>query len=827
MTAPTAPYLDPAAPEDARVDDLTSRLTLAEKVSLMAGAAAFSLTAIPRLGVPSLRMTDGPTGVRSNTGEAATVFPVGVAIAATWNPALAREVAAAIAREAKALGEHVVLAPTINIVRTPIWGRNFETYSEDPYLAAQLAIGYIDGLQGEGVGASLKHYAVNNQEHKRLVVSAEIDERTLREIYTSAFERVVKASNPWTVMASYNKVGGTYASENPLLLTEMLKTEWGYDGVVVSDWGAVHSTAPAANAGLDLEMPGPAKWFGDRLLAAVKAGEVSEARIDDAARRLVRLMVRVGLLDGAPRAGGELRSQAHRAIARRAAEEAIVLVKNDGDLLPLHRGAIRSVAVIGPNAAASRLQGGGSSRVNPGRRATPLDSLRDLLGDSAEVLFAEGVDSEPVPPMAQGRMFSPGKARDAAGLMAEQFTSPDFTGAPFQAGVERHLAKWVSTMTDAPRQPLGSIRWSGWFWPVRDGMHELSVRGDGDVTVLLEGEPLITADTPSTDDRYDLGGSSALRRTAAVDLVTGRGYPIQIDYVWAPARDGGHFETFSLGVRQPSGTIDEAVALARAADIAVVVVGSASNTEAEGYDREDIELPGAQNALVEAVLAANPRTVVVVNAGSPMNLPWADKAPAILISWLTGEEGPDALAGILFGDAAPSGRLPVTFPRRNADNPSFPYYPGDDEAEYGEGLFVGYRHFDRAGIAPLYPFGHGVTYTRFAYEGLEAPATAKAGSAVEARVTLRNTGARAGQETVQLYVAPRAPSVERPAKELKAFAKLDLAPGEARAVTLTLDAGAFSFWRVGQGWVAEPGDYDLLVGASAGDIRLQATVRLV
>jgi beta-glucosidase len=849
MTATTtAPYQDASAAPEARAADLVSRMTLEEKVAVMAGAAAFSLHGVPRLGVPSLRMTDGPTGVRSNAGEIATVFPVGVAVAATWNPDLAREVAAAIAREAKALDEHVVLAPTINIVRTPIWGRNFETYSEDPHLAAELAIGYVDGLQGEGVGASLKHYAVNNQEHKRLVVSAEVDERTLREIYTAAFETVVKASNPWTVMASYNKVDGTYASENPMLLNDILKGEWSYDGVVVSDWGAVHSTAPAANAGLDLEMPGPAVWFGDKLLVAVKAGEVAEAVIDDHARRLALLMVRVGLLDGEPAQGGELRTPKHRAIAHRAAEEAIVLTRNEGGLLPLSRGSIRSLAVIGPNAAVARLQGGGSSRVNPGRRTTPLDALRDLLSEPVdapggsdgdcgvniwsnrdgvvEVLYAEGVDSEPVPPTAQGRMFSPGDPRDAAGLLTELFTSTDCSGEPFSSKVERHISKWVSVMTTAPRQPLGSVRWSGYFWPVKDGRHEFSVRGDGDVLLKIDGAPLITTDTPSSDDRYDLGGSFALRRTAAIDLVAGRGYPITIEYVWVPARGDSHFETFSLGVRQPSGTMEEAVELARGADAAIVVVGSASNTEAEGYDREDIELPGAQNALVEAVLAANPRTIVVVNAGSPMNLPWADKVPAILISWLTGEEGPDALAGLIFGEAAPSGRLPVTFPRRNEDNPSFPYYPGGDSADYGEGLYVGYRHFDRANVAPLYPFGFGLTYTDFDYESLSAPASAKAGSTIEAVVTLKNVGARAGKEVVQLYVAPRSPRVDRPAKELKAFAKVELAPGETRRVTLSLPAAAFAYWAPGQGWRVDAGDYDLLVGASAGDVRLRAKVRL-
>jgi beta-glucosidase len=362
-------YLDPSAPLEARARDLLSRLTLDEKVSLMAGAAAFTLEGVERLGVPRVRMADGPTGVRSNEGEPATVFPVGVAMAATWNPDLTREVAAAIGREALALGARVILAPTINIVRTPLWGRNFETYSEDPFLAGVLGAAYVEGLQGEGVGASLKHYAANNQEVGRMSVSVEMDERTLREIYLVAFEHVVKSANPWTVMASYNKVAGVYATENRRLLVDILKDEWGYDGVVVSDWGAVHATAAAANGGTDLEMPGPARWFGEKLVKAVRGGAVPERQIDDAALRLCRLILRTGVLDGGPPPKGEIRTARHRQIAERAAAEAVVLLRNQGDLLPLEPRSLARLAVVGPNADARRIQGGGSSQVRSCRRS--------------------------------------------------------------------------------------------------------------------------------------------------------------------------------------------------------------------------------------------------------------------------------------------------------------------------------------------------------------------------------------------------------------------------------------------------------------------------
>ncbi|HXQ46046.1 MAG TPA: glycoside hydrolase family 3 C-terminal domain-containing protein, partial [Caulobacteraceae bacterium] len=691
-----AVYQDPTHPLEARVEDLLLRLTLEEKVALMAGAEAFKLFGVERLGVPRLGMSDGPTGVRSNTGQMATVFPVAAALAASFNPDLTREVGAAIAREAKALGEQVVLAPTINIVRTPLWGRNFETYSEDPHLTAQLGIGFVAGLQGEGIGASLKHYAANNQEERRMDVSVEVDERTLREIYLAAFEAVVKATNPWTVMASYNKLRGTYASANGHLLQDILKGEWGYDGVTVSDWGAVHSTEPSANGGLDLEMPGPAVYFGERLEAAVKAGGVEPARIDDAARRLIRLMLRTGLLDGAPREG-ELRSDRHRGIARRAAQEGIVLLKNQGALLPLDAGAIKTIAVIGPNANLVRLQGDGSSRVSTDRWPTPVESLAARL-PKARVVYEQGCDAEPVPPQAQPRMFSPTETREAPGLTAEYFEHADFSGEPMRTSHERRLFRWVSSR--APRHianRFAALRWSGFFWPEIDGAYEFSVRGDGACRVIVGETTIIDLDDPGEEDFDHPTSAVALRRTAGLELKAGQPYRFTLEYEWATARPEAAFETLSLGVRQPPGETEKAIAAARAADAVVLVVGSASTTESEGYDRRDIKLPGDQNLLIEQIAAANPRTIVVVNAGAAMAMPWIDKVPAVLQLWLPGEEGPEALTDILLGVVSPSGRLPVTFPKRIEDSSAYGFYPGADTVTYGEGLAVGYRHFDQAG----------------------------------------------------------------------------------------------------------------------------------
>jgi len=821
-THATDKFRDATLPLETRVEDLLSQLTLEEKVTLLAGAEAFALEGVPRLGVPGLRLTDGPTGVRSNSGKEATVFPVAVALAASFNPALAREVAAAIAREAHALGEVAILAPTINIVRTPVWGRNFETYSEDPCLTAEIAVEYVRGMQGEGVGTSLKHYAANNQELDRMTVSAGLDERTLREIYLSAFERVVKDANPWTVMASYNKVNGTYASENRRLLTDILKVEWGYDGVVVSDWGAVHSTAPAVNAGLDLEMPGPPRHFGKKLLAAVREHDVSERQIDESARRMVRFILRTGTLDGTPRPKGELCSDRHRAIARKSAEEGIVLLKNDGGLLPFARN-IKTLALIGPNVENFRLQGDGSSRVNTTRHPSLYDSLATLLGPDVKIVYAEGVDNEPFPKLARSSFFSPDATRSVEGLASEYFRGSDFSETPLRTSVEKRFFRYMNEAAPAGA-PMG-YRWRGLFFAAKAGIHEFAIRGRGHARLVLDGKELISPSSPEIETHDDLTGSGSVRRLGSSMLEAGRAYPIELEFAWT--QRPRQLEYMNFGVREPSGTIEEAVAAARSADAALVMVGSASTTEAEGYDRPDIELPGRQNELVEAVARENQKTAVALNIGAPVAMPWIDRVKAVLVTWLPGEEGPAALARVVFGEGAPSGRLPVTFPKRLEDTPADPYYRGAPEAPYTEGLFVGYRHFDRSNVQPLFAFGHGLSYTRFEWSEFEVPERARARDGITVRITIENTGKRAGEEVVQLYVSPRNPSVLRPVKELKAFAKLALAAGERKTVSLALPVRAFSYYdETKRLWVAETGIYDIHAAASAADVRLTKAVRL-
>ncbi|HUN25416.1 MAG TPA: glycoside hydrolase family 3 C-terminal domain-containing protein [Steroidobacteraceae bacterium] len=806
-------YLNPHAPLEARVADLLARLTPAEKISLMAGGSAFATQPIPRLGIPALHFSDGPNGVRSNSGVPATVFPTGSALAATWNPRLIEEVGRAIGREARAMGVAVMLGPNVNIEREPLAGRNFESYSEDPFLAGTIGAAMVRGIQSEGVGTSVKHFVGNEQELERMRSSSDIDERTLREIYLLPFEMIVKEAHPWTVMASYNRLNGTYMSENRRLLHDVLEGEWGFDGVVMSDWGAVHSTVAAASSGLDLEMPGPANYFGARLESAVEDWQVSDAAIEDAARRMVRLIIRCGALDGRPAPRGELRSARNRAAALAAAREAITLLKNDGGLLPLDRAHIRTLAVIGPNADVPLYEGGGSAHVIAATGETPLTSLRRLAGPAVRVLYAKGADNDAVPPPADARLLTPTAARAGRGLAFRFFANATFGGPPVRSGVAQDFNQ---TLLAAELGRM-SGRWDGDLWPPIDGEYEFSLSQIGTARLYLDGREIIGPDVGTTlPAQFDFGANVHL---AKLRLTAGSRHTIRIDYVSGP----GTFHYLHLGLRVPPGTIADAVRAARAADAAIVFVGSSRSSETEGRDRADMALAGRQDELVEAVLAANPHTIVVLQNGAPYALPWAAGVPAIVEGFLAGEEGPDALAQILFGEVDPSGKLPFTFPVRLRDNPAYLYYGGGRDANYGEGVFVGYRYYDKRGIAPLFPFGHGLSYTTFRYANLRVPASVALGQPLEVSIDVTNSGRRAGEETVELYVGDAATmEVVRPIKELKGFAKVRLTPGETRTVSFTLTPRDLSYYDVHRGgWTSTPGTHRILIGSSSRDIRAQ------
>ena len=668
-----------------KIESLLQKMSLKEKVFMFLGADNWHSRPLPRLGIPSLKMTDGPHGTRTitsleddHTGLPATCFPTATAMAATFDPALVEKVGKALGIETRAKGCDILLGPAVNIHRTPLCGRNFEYFSEDPYLAGRMAVAYIRGVQSEGIGTSLKHYAANNSEFERMTISSEIEERTLHEIYLPAFKAAVQEAEPWTVMCSYNRINGIYASEHHQLLTKILKEDWGFKGFVVSDWGAVHNRPRAAAAGLDLEMPG-SDTFPQELLKAVRRGKVSPKVIDDKVRRILTIIENADAFEQSKTILPETTDTPQmRQLALQAACEAIVLLKNKDNLLPLLPNKVRTIAVIGAFAEQAVIQGDGSSRVTPYHATTPLEGLRMRLPASIELVFAPGC------------------------------------------------------------------------------------RIDNKRPVLHE--------------------------------------------------------------------VEEALAAAKKCDVALVFAGLPDKTESEGFDRENLDLPGDQNTLIAKVAAANPHTVVVLQNGAPVAMPWIDQVQAVVEGWYTGQESGEAIAAVLFGDVNPSGKLPMTFSVRLEDTPAYINYPGENgQVRYGEGLFVGYRYYDKKRIQPLFPFGHGLSYTSFAYRDLAFNARElNHDGTLEISLELENTGSLSGKETVQVYVRDIESSLVRPVKELKAFQKVELQAGEKRNLRFTLTTQDFSFYSPARnGWVAEPGEFEIQVGSSSGDIRLQDTFTLL
>lgn len=807
-----------------RYTKLLDAMTLDEKISLLSGLDFWTLPAIDRLAIPSLRMSDGPTGLRSTDSQPATVFPVGVALAASFNPSLAGEVAAAIGREAIAHGVDVLLAPGINLQRTPLGGRNFEYFSEDPVLTGAIGTAYVNGVQAEGVGTSLKHFAANNQEHRRMDGSSDVGERILREMYLLAFEQIVREAGPWTVMSAYNRLNGVFCSQNDWLLNRVLKDEWGYDGVVVSDWGAAKDTAGCAAGGLDLEMPGPARVYGGALKRAVEAGEIPESAIDDHALRVLHLVERCGLLDGNPkRDRAERGGPAHRDLARRAAAQAMVLLRNEDTILPLDPQC--SIAVIGTLADFPAIQGGGSSQVTPDRLVSPLEGLMAAL-PASEIVYERGIDAEPRTPLINPRLLA--TPTGERGLCARYFARPDFTGPTVIERTETWFSKLGFGEGAQTDDSLAfSAEWTGVLRPRVSGRHDFELlHSNPEVWLELDGETLVGEATPRETEMLfmilPLG-----RRQASVELEAGRDYPIRIRYSQPAAGSIRAFNIFDIKLREPAPDRSAALAAAAAADVAVVLVGPGTTAETEGHDRASMRLPDEQNALVEAVAAANPEVVVCVNSGGPVEMPWADRVKGIVQSWLPGQEGGHGLADILTGAVNPSGKLPVTFPRRYEDNPSFLHYPGGNRVHYGEGLFVGYRHYDALGVEPLFPFGHGLSFTRFEISRMSAPSRAAPFEDICVECTLTNTGERQGAEVVQLYLEHCEPTETMPLRQLKAFARRELAPRESARVSLAVPGRAFAWFDVDRGeWAVTPGRFRLHVGTSSRDLPLTCDIEI-
>ncbi len=801
------------------IDDLISQLTLDEKISMLAGADLWHSVAIPRLGIPQFKMTDGPNGVRGAWGSMSTqsvVTPVGVALGATWNPNLVEKIGNVLADELKAKGSHVLLAPTVNIHRTPIAGRNFECYSEDPFLSGMIASAYIKGIQDNGVGACIKHFVANDQEYERFSISSEVTERTLREIYLEPFRIAIKNSKPWSIMAAYNRVNGTYACENNHSLLEILKGEWGFEGIVMSDWFGTYDEA-VPTSGLDLEMPGPARWMSHAVVKkALDNGALTEALINDKVRRLLNLMEKAGLFENPTLRPERAEDKPqHRKIVREAACEAIVLLKNDGTL-PLKK--VKSIAVIGPYANQTQILGGGSSNVTPLYVITPLEGIKNRAGKNIKVDFAPGCFIHKNLPAPAPETLSTSEGR--IGLNLSLFNGTKLSGAPVYSEVTTRVQHgWFHTSVPNADQESFSMRLEGFFTPQESGTHILSLSAVGWGKLYLDGR-LIIDHSSDTDMGKQL--------TSELKLEGGKSYPIKMEYYW---KGNPRYRGVSIGHEppQPKDPIADAVKLAKKADVVVLVASLTGEWESEGFDRADMNLPGAQNELIERVTKANKNTIVVLNVGSPVEMPWIEKVPAVIQLWYNSQEQGNALADILFGDENPSGKLPITFPVRLQDNPAYINYPGENgKVQYGEGIFVGYRYYDRKEVVPLFPFGHGLSYTTFKYSNLHLiKRSITPDQTLTVKVDVTNTGKVLGKEIVQLYVRDIQSTFARPEKELKAFDKVELKPKQTKTIKFTLNREAFWYFdTIKNAWSTEAGDFEILIGASSRDIRLNGNVTL-
>ncbi|MEW2580314.1 glycoside hydrolase family 3 protein [Streptomyces syringium] len=805
-------------------DDIVDTLDLDTKARLLSGQDMWSLPAIPRIGLRSIVMSDGPVGVRGvrwSADDPSLALPSPTALAATWDPALARRAGRVLAAEARRKGVHVLLAPTVNLHRSPLGGRHFEAYSEDPYLTGAIGTGYVRGVQDGGVAAVVKHFVANDAETERFTVNNKVSARALRELYLAPFEAIVKDARPWGVMAAYNQVNGVTMTEHGHLQNDVLRGEWGFDGVVVSDWLAARDTVRAALGGLDVAMPGPVTVYGPALAAAVWAGDVPESVVDDAVRRVLRLADRVGALGEATRARPP--APDGRALAREIAARSFVLVRNapvrGAPALPLDPTPGLRVALLGGAARDARILGGGSAQVFPARVVSPLDGLRAALPEGA-VTHAVGAEpGDELLPAGAGFTLR-AVCRDAAERVL---------------GEERMPSGMVQWLGDLPAgvgyDALRTVELTGTFTPRESGPHVFGTKGVGAFRLVVGGRTLFDGEQGADHaDPFEAFLGSPVERGRVV-LEAGKAVEVSLTCVVAKP-DGAPIEAvgFCLLHREPERDAEEllaeAVAVAASADAAVVVVATTERVESEGFDRTTLALPGRQDELVTRVAAVNPRTVVVVNSGSPVELPWRDDVAAVLLGWFPGQEAGGALADVLLGGREPGGRLPTTWPARLADAPVTRVAPVGGELAYAEGVFIGYRAWEKARATPAYAFGHGLGYTDWSYETLDVDMGGTVKTTVTARVRVRNTGSRPGREVVQVYLAvPPGDRAGRPVRRLAGFASVEAGPGETAEAVVALDPRAFEVWDdEAAGWRRIPGTYTAEAGRSIADRRLTAPV---
>lgn len=801
------------------VDELVDSLTLAEQVTLLAGRNIWETEPIERVGIPSMRVSDGPVGARGTdfNGPASVNTPCGTSLAATFDPALVEEVGHLLGKETRAKGARVLLAPTVNLHRTPIGGRNFECMSEDPYLTAETAVSYVNGLQAEGVAACIKHYVGNDTEFERNTIDSRIDEKTLRELYLLPFEAAVEDAHVQSIMTSYNRVNGTWAADEKRLLADVLRGEWNFDGLVMSDWFGLNSMQDGIEAGCDLEMPGPTRHRGQALVDAVERGEVSRNAVRTAARNVVALLDKVGAFaDGGPGPETTRDNPEDRALVRRAGAAGMVLLKNEDHALPIMSAPARpKVLIVGPNAAKGENRGGGSAHVNATHLVHPLPVLIErFTAMGVDVLHAAGCEINKRLPELDVALC--GEVRLDLFTEPADALSPTATPVTSKAITTSRFMWFGDPATGTMQPPEFGARLSTTFTPDIDGTWQFGVSSVGDAAVVIDGETVLSnADVAVGGGFFGLGKSEKI---VTQDLQAGRAYDIVVTLL--RPRTEMSVSGLHVGVQRPviGDPIEDAVTLASQADLAIVIVGTNDDWESEGWDRDTIDLPGRQNELIERIAMVTEHVVVVVNAGSPVAMPWLDEVSAVVMAWFPGQELGDSLADVLFGDVEPSGRLPVTFPKRLEDTPAFEHHPGrNGVADYAERRLIGYRWYDTVGREPLFPFGYGLGYANVEVT------SAAVRSLYLIDVTLTNDSDRDGLQVVQVYahrLHRDGVRADEPDQKLVGFAKVAVPAGATVTAPVRLDARGYREWNeTTNDWNTIPGRIQLRVGLSSRDIR--------